>query len=84
MTPTVGYKVLSAAGLVLAVAMGVLMRIGTTSGGLFAFWGVLLFAGIGLFALGRKLDSDARRRDLDRQRRERLDAARIDPGAPRI
>lgn len=83
MTPSVGYKLLSAAGIALAVVMGVLMKIGTTDGGLFAVWGVLLFAGLGAFALGRKLDSDARRKALDEERRARL-AGRGGTGAPRV
>lgn len=84
MSPNLGYKLLAVAGLALAVGMGVLLKIGTTDTGLFVLWGVLMLAGVGVFALGRKLDSDARRREADRERRTRLDAARSDRGAPRV
>jgi len=83
MSGNIGYKVLSLGGLALAVVMGVLMKIGTTDGGLFVVWGVLLVAGAGLFALGRKLDSDARGREIARERQARLDAARVQGGTPR-
>lgn len=72
MNGTAGYRALSLGGLALAVVFGVLAKIGTTSTATFVTWIVLLLAGLGMFALGRKLDSDASRRAGDAERETRL------------
>jgi hypothetical protein len=67
-----GYRILGFAGLVLALVMFILMKIGTTNEGLFYFWGVLLVAGVGVFGLAAKLDGAARARKVEEERRRRL------------
>jgi hypothetical protein len=48
-------RIVQAAGGVLWVIFGILAGVGTTSGALFAFYIVMIFAGLGLVAYGQKL-----------------------------
>ena len=51
-------RITQAVGAVLAVVGGIAAGIGTTSTGLFLFYGVLLVGGLGLIALGRRMYND--------------------------
>ncbi|MFJ3667730.1 hypothetical protein ACIPSE_14885 [Streptomyces sp. NPDC090106] len=53
-------KVLMVAGTALFVVMAVLLKVGTTSMGLFITYGVLAMAGAGAAAFGKKMRDQSR------------------------
>ncbi|ELP62678.1 hypothetical protein ACKI1I_01295 [Streptomyces turgidiscabies] len=55
-------KVLMGAGTALFAVMAVLMKVGTTSLGLFVTYGVLAMAGAGAAAAGKKMRDQSRSR----------------------
>lgn len=67
-----GYKVAQIGGLVLAVIMLILGRIGTYSEALFDFYIVMILLGVGIFFGARKLDEAERDRKLDETARDRF------------
>lgn len=60
-----GWRALQVAGLGLAGVMLILMRVGTTSEGTFVVWIISAIAGLGLFAIARRVDEDIRKRKRD-------------------
>jgi hypothetical protein len=67
-----GPRMVQVGGMALTLVMLILLREGTTSQGLFIFWGALAVGGVGLFVLGRKIDESGRRRAREAERQERL------------
>lgn len=57
------YKIAQIGGLVLAVVMFILGRIGTYGQGLLIFYVIMVLVGVGIFLGARKLDQMSRDRD---------------------
>ena len=66
-----GWRVAQFGGLALTLLMMVLLMVGTRSQATFIVWGVLMLAGLGIFALCRKQDEAIQKRQRDEEFRAR-------------